>query len=276
VVVNMHVLIINLKNSIDRLVYQEKQLSRMGLHFERVNAVSTHDLSEEEYQQLGFGWQRPLRKVELACFLSHKKAWELVLKNQEVALILEDDAVLASHLPELLVQIEEQGFKDVDLVNFEVRSRKKIISKQPTYTFPVLKTELFELYQDRTGAAGYLLYPSGAQKLLARLEHSAPAIADGFIFSCYELRSLQVEPAAIIQEDQMKAYGLITTVDFDSTIGRSENYKTEYSSTKEKKKFKKRRIAGQWLMACRYLSVFFKATKRFILLDQKRFNRTQM
>lgn len=267
----MQVLIINLARSTERLAFQQKQFARLGLSFQRLDAVSVDEISEEVYQRLGFGWQRPLRKVEVACFLSHQKAWEIVVQTNAPALILEDDAVLASHVPQLLKDIEHHNFKDIDLINFEVRSRKKIISKTPVYSFANSQTNLFELYQDRTGAAGYILYPSGAQKLLDKLETSAPAIADGFIFSHYGLNSLQAEPAAVIQEDQLAAYGLVPEEQFESVIGRSEHHKPVYASAAEKRKFKTRRLAGQWAMACRYVQVMFKAQKRFIALDKNKF-----
>src|SRR5690606_12629304 len=159
---------------------------------------------------------------------------ETVIKTNEPALILEDDAVLSYHIPQLLEEIQNYNFKDIDLINFEVRSRKKIISKKPEYQLIAGQTALYNLYQDRTGAAGYLLYPSGAKKLLQRLAETSPAIADGFIFSHYGLKSLQAEPAAIIQEDQMVAYGLVPAEQFESVIGRSEHHKPIYSSAMEK------------------------------------------
>ena len=270
-VVIVNILIINLKTSKDRLEFQKKQFEKLGLPFDVLEAFSVVDLNEEQYQKLGFGWQRPLRKVEVACFLSHQKAWEEVIKRNQPCLILEDDAVLASNVKEILNEIEQHQFLDVDLINLEVRSRKKIISRKPVCTLNHTQVKLYGLYQDRTGAAGYILYPSGAKKLLDRLAKTAPAIADGFIFSAYELQCLQVEPAAIIQEDQLAAYGLIAQENFDSTIGRSEHFKPEFSSINEKCKFKKRRLAGQIAMAIRYLQVMGKAEKRLINLDQEKF-----
>nr|WP_180075881.1 glycosyltransferase family 25 protein [Acinetobacter sp. YH12106] len=270
-VVIVNILIINLKTSKDRLEFQKKQFEKLGLPFDVLEAFSVVDLNEEQYQKLGFGWQRPLRKVEVACFLSHQKAWEEVLKRNQPCLILEDDAVLASNVKEILNEIEQHQIQGVDLINLEVRSRKKIISRKPVCTLNHTQVELYDLYQDRTGAAGYILYPSGAQKLLNRLAKTAPAIADGFIFSAYELQCLQVEPAAIIQEDQLAAYGLIQQESFDSTIGRSEHFKPEFSSINEKCKFRKRRLAGQIAMAIRYLQVMGKAEKRLINLDQEKF-----
>ena len=66
------------------------------------------------------------------------------------------------------------------------------------------------------------------------MNHVAAATADAFIFSTYSLNSYQVEPAALIQEDQMIVYGLADKENFESTIGRSEHFKPEFSSINEK------------------------------------------
>lgn len=262
---------IHLQTARERLVFQKQQFEQLGLDFEILPAVSVSDITKQQYQKQAFGWQRPLREVELACFFSHKSAWEKVLELSQPCLILEDDAILAKNSGAVLKSIEQKQFSDIDLINLEVRSRKKIISKQKKLDILKGEFQLFELYQDRTGAAGYVLYPSGAKKLLARLKQTAPAIADGFICASYELKNLQIEPALVIQQDQMQAYDLDEKMQFASTIGRSEHYKPVYSSLAEKIKFKKRRIIGQLAMALRYLQVLPKATKRFITLEKKYF-----
>ena len=268
----MNILIIHLLGSKERLDFQQQQFARLHLNFEILPAVSVANISEQQYQQQAFGWQRPLRKVELACFLSHKTAWEKVVELNQPCLILEDDAVLAKNSREVLEDIEQQQFSDIDLINLEVRSRKKIVSKQPGLTLLNGQFKLFELYQDRTGAAGYILYPSGAKKLINRLKNTAPAIADGFICASYELSSLQIEPALIIQQDQLDQYQITSTLHFDSTIGRSEHHKPVYRNLSEKIAFKQRRLVGQLALAIRYIQVMPKASKRFIVLNKTDFD----
>ena len=268
----MKILIINLPASIERLHFQQKQFSKLGLVFEILPAVSITNISEQQYQQQAFGWQRPLRKVELACFLSHKTAWEKVVELNQPCLILEDDAVLVKNSREVLESIEKNKFSDIDLINLEVRSRKKIVSKQPKVSLLNGQFKLFELYQERTGTGGYMIYPSGAKKLLTRLQNVSPAPADAFIFSDYSLNSLQIEPALLIQEDQMVAYGLTDQLQLDSIIGRSEHHKPVYHSLSEKIVFKQRRLVGQLAMAIRYIQVMPKAEKRFIALNKTDFD----
>lgn len=268
----MNVLIIHLLGSKERLDFQRQQFARLQLNFEILPAISIANISEQQYHEQAFGWQRPLRKVELACFLSHKTAWEKVVELNQPCLILEDDAVLAKNSREVLENIEQQQFSDIDLINLEVRSRKKIVSKQPKVSLLNGQFKLFELYQDRTGAAGYILYPSGAKKLINRLKHTAPAIADGFICASYELFGLQIEPALIIQQDQLDQYQVTSTLHFDSTIGRSEHHKPVYRNLSEKIVFKQRRLVGQLAMAIRYIQVMPKASKRFIVLNKTDFD----
>lgn len=264
----MKVLIINLKKSTERFDFQVKQCQRLGITFERLDAVSVDDFDEAFYQKNAFGWQRPLRPVELACFLSHKKAWQTVVEYNQPCLIIEDDAIFARILPDILAELDKKT--GIDLINFENRSRKKIISKTPVDKL-LHNVKLYELYQDRTGTGGYILYPSGAKKLLARTQNHAPATADGFLFASYELKALQCEPALLIQEDQLGHYGLINEQNFISTIGRSEHHKPRYKNFAEKVKFKKRRITAQFTMAFRAISVFFYAQKRFIDLNKEWF-----
>lgn len=268
----MQILIINLPKSKDRLIFQQQQFAKLGLDFEVLPAVSIADITEQQYEAQAFGWQRPLRKVELACFLSHKTAWERVIELNQPCLILEDDAVLAKNSRQVLDAILQLQISDIDLINLEVRGRKKIISKQEKINLLDAQFKLFELYQDRTGAAGYILYPSGANKLINRLKHTTPAIADGFICASYELASLQIEPALIIQEDQLVIYGVVDHLRLDSTIGRSEHHKPIYRSLSEKIAFKQRRLMGQLVMALRYIQVLPKAVKRFIHLEPKHFH----
>ncbi|WP_411687170.1 glycosyltransferase family 25 protein [Acinetobacter indicus] len=268
----MNVFVINLPQSKDRREFQVKQLECLKLEYTFLEAVSIHDISDAEYEEQGFGWQRPLKKVELACFLSHKKAWEMVSQSNTAALILEDDAILVADIQKILKELDASfNNHQPDLINLEVRSRKKIIGKMPVYSSKELKYNLFELFQERTGTGGYILFPTGAKKLLDKSKRVVPATADAFIFSTYELNAYQIEPAALIQEDQMPAYGLVAHEQFESVIGRSEHFKPEYKSIVEKLSFKKRRLMGQLAMAIRYMQVIGRAEKRFIALEKDRF-----
>ena len=259
----MQILVINLPESTDRLEFQKQQMKRLGLDYEVMRAVSTSHVHERAHYHLALGWERPLRKAEIACYLSHHKAWQMVLKRNKPALILEDDALLSRHTPILLNELEKHT--DRDLVTLEVRGRKKIVDKKSQTLLGDYK--LIPLYQDRTGAAGYVLWPSGAKILLSKAKSISPGLADAFISSTYELRAFQVEPAAIIQLDQCEHYGVLNRIETRSSISKEEKPEMAYIPLREKVNFRKRRAVSQLRMGWRHFSVMNHSIKRRIELQ---------
>lgn len=262
----MHVLIINLAESTDRLAFQQKQMLRLGLDYEVMRAVSTQHINETTHYQLAMGWERPMRKAELACFLSHHKAWQIVIKRKQPLLILEDDALLSRYVPVLLAMLEQRD--DCDLVTLEVRNRQKTVGEgQPL----VDDFSLLPLYQDRTGAAAYILWPNGAQILLDKAQNTHPGLADAFISSAYKLRSYQIEPAAAIQIDQCAIYGVNNWFKTVSSILSERKPDPTYTTTLENMRFRARRIASQWRMGMRQIQVLGRGKRREITLRPEDF-----
>ncbi len=110
-----------------------------------------------------------MRESEVACLKSHQSAWQIVTKHKEPVLILEDDALLSNKTPKLLIALTQT--QSIDHVTLEVRSRKKLLAKSAIALSPSMN--LVRLYQDRTGAAAYVLWPKGAEILLERSRHAA-------------------------------------------------------------------------------------------------------
>ena len=224
----MKVFIINLSTAIERRQFQKKQMSKLDLDYEFVEATSIHDISDETYAKHFHDWQRPLRNTEVACYFSHRSLWQKIIDNNSPALILEDDALLSKCVPELLNSFISK--KNVDFINLEVAGRKKFISKIGEDI--ACNSELFRLYQDRNGAAGYVLWPSGATKLLEHESLHGIGLADAHITSCYSIKSYQVEPAAIIQLDQCHNYKVkipYTQTSFNSSVSQAQNPKGSFS-----------------------------------------------
>lgn len=268
----MKILLINLDQSNDRLAQQRAQFNKLALEFERLPAVSIHNISEAEYSKVAFKNQREMKYSELACFLSHKKAWEMVIEKQEPCLILEDDALLVTDLSKILKDIEK--LNTIDFVNLEVHDRKKkFIAKGATYQIVNQRYDLLRLYQDRSGTGGYVLFPSGAKKLLEKLEASHPKMADEFISTCYELIGYQIEPAALLQSDQSEKYGL-EIEDISTSVIRSLNQGISKNiPVLDQFKYKKNRLIQQLLLGVRHLSIMHKSERREIKFDKNRFER---
>lgn len=255
----MDVLVINLARSADRLAFQHRQLAALGLGFRRLEAVTAEaagGLRPERYWQ---GWERPLRPAERACLLSHVAAWERIAASGRPALVLEDDAVLSRRVPALLSALEAAA--GLDHVTLEARGRRKLLGHATRPLTAGLR--LVRLWQDRTGAAAYVLWPSGAAKLLARAGRGA-ALADAMICRAYELSSWQVEPACAIQLDRCACYGVPAPIGTRSTIdgdGRPAGLPAQ----------RLRRVVSQLRMGWRRLSRLGRATRREVALDPANF-----
>lgn len=259
----MNILIINLPRHADRLAFQRTQMDRLGLSYQLSKAVDSVTLPDNVYKKLSHTWERPMRPAEVCCFLSHQAAWQSIIDSDQPALILEDDAVLAHTVPALLEALSKR--QDLDLVNLEIRARKKIVGRPTQITSDL---NLLPLFQDRTGTGGYVLWPSGARKLLDKASRGHAANADAFISSHYALRAFQVEPAALIQLDMCQHYGLPVPLRTTSSIGAVERPSTDRSL---RLMFTGRRLMGQLRIGARILSVAHKAKRRYITLNKHHF-----
>lgn len=262
------ILLINLDRSTERLSFQSHQLSQLSLSMHRLAASESSNISLEEYEKLANGWQRKLFPAEVACFLSHKAAWKYVYESNKPWLILEDDALLAKSVPAILQAIEGSNF-EVDYINFETRNRYKWLSRKSINL--VNDYQMRKLFQDRNGSAAYLLFPSGAKKLLSRAHHSMPALADAFISSTYELNAWQVYPAAAIQLDQCTTYNLPLKNSFHSTIS-TNPIKPKSNNRMDYWTFKFRRVFAQLRMGIRQLSVFSQSMRIKVPIIQGEFD----
>lgn len=265
----MKTLIINLDQSTDRLDEQKQQFEKLGLGFERLPAVSIQDFTETEYLNLAFGGQRPLKQSELACFLSHKKAWEYVIQINQPCAVLEDDAVLVNDFAKILAEVEQRT--DVDFLNLEVHGRRKIVAKKASFECVDRAYQVFKLFQDRSGTGGYIIFPSGAKILLDYMQQRAIGLADEYIYSCRALRSYQIEPAALLQSDKCAMYGVASSDNHYSVIGRVQNNVQSQNSSLNTLKFKLRRIMGQLSLGVYFIKFICLGTRRYIRVDKEKF-----
>ena len=257
--VGLNIYIISLRNSARR-DFQIKQFSNLGLEFIFFDAITKDEISNPNY--LKFDWERPLNLNEIACYISHKSIWKKTANSTSPSLILEDDAVVSKDLPKLIQNLLLKT--NADYVNLENRNRKKIVSKNRVLSEK--EFSLLKLYHDSTGAAGYILYPNGAKKILACEKRSGVALADAQISRCSSLIKLQVEPALIIQLDMSKTYGINIEEDnlllSKSTVSSSSRPSRSY-------KFHFRRIMSQLKLGFRKIYLCFYAERRYIRLASK-------
>jgi glycosyl transferase family 25 len=168
----MPIFYINVAASLARRRNMEGRLAALGLASERIDAVTPEDLPEAYIARYCTPGRFSLQWVnvkELACTLSHRKAWQLVAdRNLPAALILEDDAILSSNLHAALSPLQLDG---IDVVHIETRQLPVMIESG---------TGLRRIFSYHPGAAGYVVTRAGARKLLESRGFSFPV--DDLIF----------------------------------------------------------------------------------------------
>lgn len=260
----MRILIINLANEKQRLSYQTRQFEKLGLKFERFEAITPQTLPEDIPETYWQTWERPLRPEERACFLSHQTIWKSIVKCGEPALILEDDVLLSKNLQGILSALDKLGPNPTQYLhlNLEVTNRKKLVSRR--YSRLAGKLDVLHLYQDRNGAGAYILWPKGAAELIKQTQNRV-GLADAIICRTYSLRSLQVEPACAVQFVLCGAYGITPPFETVSATN-SSVVKTGYTFS-QFLSYRSKRIASQLRMGVRRLSKALSGKRRYINLS---------
>ena len=245
--------IINLPREKSRRDFMEIQMEALDIDHTLLPAVAVSDINHSDYINDGMGWERPLRKTELACFMSHKRAWEIAALSDTHSLILEDDALLSSSCKQIVNDVIKNT--DFDFMCLETRfRRKKLIGPIQKSA----KSSFARLYQDRAGAAAYLLSPRGAQKLCERSSYIKAGLADAYISSAYELKSYQIVPALAIQLDQCEIHNLIPPIQTKTSI--NEDRPKFELSVFIRLNFIIRRVLSQLRLASRIVSKMLKAS----------------
>jgi len=252
----MRALILNMAMATERMGFMAAQMAHFGLDYERIEAVTPATLAPPAEDPVWHRWQRPMRATEMALCASHVAAWRRIVALDAPCLVLEDDAVLAGDVPAFLARLAPLG--DVDHVSLETRSRKKLVARRARADAPMRR-----LYQDRTGSAAMVIWPSGAAKLLARATRQA-APSDALISSTYSLRSFQADPALSVQLDQAEVYGVPQAIRTASLIDAVAKPPPAALSPAARRAFRLRRIGAQLRMGWRQIRFAPVAARRHV------------
>ena len=164
--------VINLDRAPERLTHAEKELAGQGLSLQRVTAVDGAALGEAEVARFhharpsGAAYHVPMQRGEIACFLSHRRAWDIYLEASAApfAVILEDDFELKASLAPIIEAIQALTLPLWDMIKLwgkEKRMVRRVADLTPSHA---LVREL--VISKRT--AGQIVSRAGAAKLLAR------------------------------------------------------------------------------------------------------------
>ncbi len=92
--------LINLARSAHRLRFMEQQLNRLGLAFQRVEAIDGKDLTPDRIREVAVPerveeWKFLLTPNAIGCAMAHLRAYQMFLDDGgETAIIMEDDVEL--------------------------------------------------------------------------------------------------------------------------------------------------------------------------------------
>ena len=239
-------LVINLDSAKERWKFQQEQLEYLDIPYQRWKATAVQDLTDREYEKWANDWQRKLRQTEVACFLSHYRAWQHVANSEKPFLILEDDALLSQQLPNILSLLDTEQNLEYDHLTLETRGRKKLISQNTCDNFE--SVAMHKLFLDKTGAAAYLLTSNGAQILIDEVEKKGAGLADALLCHTKGLKKVQSVPALAIQMDMAEHYGLDglkLNSAAKSNISNPSNIKPSSNGIIKTLKYKSRRISTQ-------------------------------
>ncbi|MBD9455618.1 glycosyltransferase family 25 protein [Rhizobium sp. RHZ02] len=191
----MKILIISRKAEQRRRQFQSRQMQRLGLDFEFLDAFEASDLSVEDCQAAANTWPSPTLREDIACFTSHRLAWKIIVERNERTLILEDDAVLASGFADAIRSIEARRDNWDCVYDLEFAPRPHILAKSAAWTDGMHRAT--RVFQNRVGSAGYVIGPRAALKMLEDTKNYS--LLDAYFWHRGWLKAYQIEPTPVIQ-----------------------------------------------------------------------------
>lgn len=241
--------IITLASAHRRREFQRQQAERLGFEPVWHPAVGIQDISDEFFQANSFRWRRPLKKTEMGCFLSHLSLWHVIEKSGKPGVVLEDDAILGANWVADLQALSQ--LQDVDYVCLETWKNKILSAEIQTGHL-----KLRRIHLNSAGAAGYMLWPSGATRLIEQYAAIGPGLADGFINNIDDWRAWQLVPANVIQLCVAPLYGMVPPEDPQSLISNAATQSTPMPDFGLQVRMKLRRVLGELRKAKINLGVF--------------------
>ena len=192
---------INLEKRPERRRYIETQISKVQLDAQRIDAVAPSQIPEDLQERLSaIHEKKRLTISELACGLSHRKAWQALLDSgEDMALIIEDDVVFSNDFRLFLDELKDKP-PVFDVIKLET-GRKVRVSRNPAYRLK--STNIHRLLDYDYNAAAYIVTRRFAQTMLtSEINLNIPIDDDIFRvenFNRRGLRTLICSPSLAIQ-----------------------------------------------------------------------------
>ena len=196
--------VINLTRHPDRLTWFLNQAMQAGITVERIDAVDANDPGTIDDLKSIEANGALLSNAELACIMSHRKAWQQLIDSpHDYIAIFEDDVYLSKDTPSLLSQ--DFAALGVNILNLESPIGK--VCYRHTAETEICGRTIHRLLTKAYGAAGYIISRNCAQRLLVISQHCSEPV-DVILFDdkspiTKDFLVFQIIPAACIQDNVM-------------------------------------------------------------------------
>lgn len=164
------IFVINLDRASDRLGHATAQLKGQGLSFRRLPAVDGARLAESEISRVHDEvrsravYHVPMQRGEIACFLSHRAAWQTFLDETAApfAVIVEDDFAFVGELRPILDALAAAALDPWDVIKLwgkDKRLFRRVAALTPSFALvrePVLSKRTVGQIVSRAGAEALL------------------------------------------------------------------------------------------------------------------------
>lgn len=212
---------INLAARRDRRDFMERQFDQLGIAAQRIEAATPADLTDAQRLALpGSIWSQS--PTDMACALSHRRAWSALLEASSPAgLILEDDVVLDATIAAYLGNdiLERTG---VPLLRAETAGRRVRLGSRATAL--EAGAEVRQLLTTSPAAGAYII--SRAVAAAAIVDEALPLMeVDRYLFGrggrwLGEVTVGQAVPAPCIQLEFLEAFAPAPLAASDLAQGR--------------------------------------------------------
>ncbi len=217
--------VISLIDQNDRRDRIKKLFENTEISWKFIDAISGKHLDNywhhydqaQRLKHLGYD----MRNNEIACFLSHRVAWQECVNAQRPFLVVEDDITINTVFSSLdeVVQNINQLCKNLQN-NFFIRTGRVVERKSYPIRQISEKIQLIRCLKDPMSTIGYLVSPDVAQKLLIHSEKfNIPAdnfLWQGWVHGCH---LLDIQPQIFLTDED----------ETPSTIGNRQKPKIKFT-----------------------------------------------
>lgn len=234
------VFIINLKRSVERREFMQRQIEPLAqafefIFFDAVDAAQGEHLRFEKHFSHVFGRMfkgRILKDAEKAVFASHYTLWKKCVELDEPVFILEDDVLLKEEFESGVLDISQSGYGLVRLFILFGRDKHPLGGHYSIF------------FEKVGGAQGYYITPEVAAKLIKKAKTWFCPVDDLMDMSFY------TKVANVVYEPY-----LLEHTDAETTISAARGGKS----------------GGFWKISREFIRIFRFAWKRsYIALNKKR------